>query len=110
MRKKSLLACVAILSILAAPARAEDPLRHGQSALFLSRLLAAAPLSIAGGSVAPGVPPQRGLPHIPHFGFSRAATGHADGIYFSPAAGVEFTARPALGNGLEGRVGITLRF
>ena len=58
-------------------------------------------------------PAETELPFIAHFGFS---TGKAngievtDGIYYSPSEGVEVTAKPVITEGLQGTVGLTVRF
>ena len=53
------------------------------------------------------------LPFTPHFGLStgrNGGTAQVDGIYYSPADGVELTAKPGISNGLQGTLGLTFRF
>ena len=57
--------------------------------------------------------PQGPGPFVPHFGMSLDSSGvrpFVDGVYFSPAAGVEVTARTSLSDGFRGMLGVTLRF
>ena len=61
----------------------------------------------------PGFAPRTSAPFVPHFGFSLDSSGgrpFVDGVYFSPAEGIEVTARTSLSDGFRGMLGVTLRF
>ena len=61
----------------------------------------------------PGPAPRTPAPFVPHFGVSLDSSGvrpFVDGVYFSPAEGVEVTARTSLSDGFRGMLGVTLRF
>jgi hypothetical protein len=61
----------------------------------------------------PGLAPRTSAQFVPHFGISHdisAGRPFVDGVYFSPAEGVEVTARTSLSDGFRWMLGLTFRF
>lgn len=118
--------CLSVLAVVicTGPALADDRVHiddliptDGQGGFFEHALYPTMDLTLPDGAAevpAPAgnaVPPP--LPFTPHFGLSegQAPGGRfADGVFYSPAEGVELNAKTGLRDGFRGTLGFTIRF